>query len=775
MVRKYYRRTTKGADQENSYSREVLELALADVRNGNRTQREAATFHGIPRSTLRHYIHGSRGSGSISRDGFGGGGKLSIPHVYEVQLADCLRVLEKWGFGLSRDEVMDMVQSFVQQNNIKTRFKEGRPGPDWFIAYKKRHNLSIKKPQGVEYVRMSQENPFVINELFDLLQKTIEENVLINKPHLIFNCDETGFGHDPSKTKVVGGKGVKCTRTISSAGRENTTVFACCSAAGDKLPLLCVLKGKNVMESWIDTNSDARTGYAASKSGWMDGEIFLNWFKKVFLPNIPEERPVLLILDGHKSHVSLPMILKAVEHQVVLVKLPPHTTHVTQPMDVGVFKGLKSNWDKKLTKWQRQNPRKKIPKQEFVNILISTFYDVNKQNITNAFKASGIYDEETGGPNRQEAIKKCKFKPCEVQAYNKAQLKKVADANEIHDDQTDADKIPDAHTDTEHTPYDSADVGKTPDAQADADKITDTDNSTHDHPDAEKTPDGQAGANNTPNAHRVSDRSSDVEMPNNVNVKRSFEDIIVEIFHKNKTREESGKESVKPKRKKVSSGAEIMTASEYIEKRQEEKRLEDLSLQQKNTKIEEKLLKQKNSIVKKKLKDKLESKNKKGSSKLKMQCEEKNQKKKRKIVSKPLTSVDLENPLPSTSGLCKFKKARPSSVNSDSDDDGSSGMSIADCESDKVVPGISVIKDDYVIVLYNGIKYPGQVVDLDRDQVQIKHMKSAGLTYWLWPEEEDILWYEEEDILRLIRPPIPMNKRGIFSVPELKGCLFEYE
>lgn len=122
-----------------------------------------------------------------------------------------------------------------------------------------------------------------------MLEKTIQENSLKGKPYLIYNCDETSFSHDPSRTKVVGAKGQKCTRTISSAGWENTTVLMAASACGEKLPILCVFKGKNLMESWINTEVEERTAYAASKSGWMDHEIFFNWIKKVFLANLPEE------------------------------------------------------------------------------------------------------------------------------------------------------------------------------------------------------------------------------------------------------------------------------------------------------------------------------------------------------------------------------------------------------------------------------------------------------------------------------------------------------
>lgn len=61
--------------------------------------------------------------------------------------------MEKWGFGLSRKEVLQTVADFVKENHIKTQFKDAKPGEDWFLNFKRRHNLSIKIPQSVEYAR----------------------------------------------------------------------------------------------------------------------------------------------------------------------------------------------------------------------------------------------------------------------------------------------------------------------------------------------------------------------------------------------------------------------------------------------------------------------------------------------------------------------------------------------------------------------------------------------------------------------------------------------
>ena len=45
-------------------------------------------------------------------------------------------------------------------------------------------------------------------------------------------------------------------------------------------------------------------------------------------------RPVLLIQDGHASHMSIGLIELARANDVHLLCLPAHTTHILQPLDV---------------------------------------------------------------------------------------------------------------------------------------------------------------------------------------------------------------------------------------------------------------------------------------------------------------------------------------------------------------------------------------------------------------------------------------------------------
>jgi DDE superfamily endonuclease len=56
----------------------------------------------------------------------------------------------------------------------------------------------------------------------------------------------------------------------------------------------------------------------------------------------------LLIMDGHLSHCTLRFLLYAERNGIVVVCLPPHTTHRLQPLDVGVFNVLGKAWSSEV-------------------------------------------------------------------------------------------------------------------------------------------------------------------------------------------------------------------------------------------------------------------------------------------------------------------------------------------------------------------------------------------------------------------------------------------
>ncbi len=79
--------------------------------------------------------------------------------------------------------------------------------------------------------------------------------------------------------------------------------------------------------------------FQVSGSGWMENETFEDWFSNVFVSETRHlNGPTLLVLDGHKSHLSMKVVQIATSNNVSIVCLPAHSTHLLQPLDVAFFK-----------------------------------------------------------------------------------------------------------------------------------------------------------------------------------------------------------------------------------------------------------------------------------------------------------------------------------------------------------------------------------------------------------------------------------------------------
>ena len=58
-------------------------------------------------------------------------------------------------------------------------------------------------------------------------------------------------------------------------------------------------------------------------SGWIDQELFPDWFERHFLQYAPAVRPLLLLLDGHSTHYQPEVVRLAATNGVIMFALPP--------------------------------------------------------------------------------------------------------------------------------------------------------------------------------------------------------------------------------------------------------------------------------------------------------------------------------------------------------------------------------------------------------------------------------------------------------------------
>ena len=61
------------------------------------------------------------------------------------------------------------------------------------------------------------------------------------------------------------------------------------------------------------------------------------------------ERRILLLLDGHATHTHGPNIELCRANNIDVCFLPPHTSHILQPLDIGVFGSYKAAFRRSAT------------------------------------------------------------------------------------------------------------------------------------------------------------------------------------------------------------------------------------------------------------------------------------------------------------------------------------------------------------------------------------------------------------------------------------------
>ena len=122
------------------------------------------------------------------------------------------------------------------------------------------------------------------------------------------------------------------------------------------------------------------------------------WFSRLFLCCAAAAWPLVLLLDGHSSHYSPATIRFAAEEQVILFVLPPNTTHLSQPLDKGVFGPLKMQWRKACHSYMPRNPGKVVNQYVFSWLFHTAWLDaMTTKNITAGFRTTGIYPVDRNG------------------------------------------------------------------------------------------------------------------------------------------------------------------------------------------------------------------------------------------------------------------------------------------------------------------------------------------------------------------------------------------
>jgi len=187
---------------------------------------------------------------------------------------------------------------------------------------------------------------------------------------------------------------------IQDGGRDSITAVEAISGGAKVLPPLIIFKANAHLmghHTNIEIEEKEDAFFATSAKGYTNAQITFKWFQEVFEPRT---RPVnginqhrILVLDGHSTHVeNYEFIQHAIDHNIHLICLPSHSTHILQPLDVGIFSPLSTYYRQELEdRVRQQGPYGTIKKGDVFPLLqrarLKTF---QPETIRSAWRACGL-------------------------------------------------------------------------------------------------------------------------------------------------------------------------------------------------------------------------------------------------------------------------------------------------------------------------------------------------------------------------------------------------
>ena len=330
LVHTQYCKSTVNLQMALKWSVDTLLQALDDIQSNGLSFRAAETKYNIPKSTLNDYATGK------SLAGCKPGPASVLTAEEERKLVDWAVEMATIGYGQSKRQICEMVKKIVDKDGRPNPFKDNRPGKDWWYVFLKRNPvISLRSASSLETSRASACSEEVLEKWYVKFEQFLSIHGLEDQPSKIWNCDESGFSLCPKSGKVLAPVGIKSVYSTVGPQKLQITTLVAIGADGSVIPPMHIFPGErfayNPLHGCVDGSY-----FGKSSSGWMKTELFYGWIANHF-GRLVKQRPVVLLVDGHSTHIDVETSTFCKENEILLYCLPPHSSHITQPLDVGFF------------------------------------------------------------------------------------------------------------------------------------------------------------------------------------------------------------------------------------------------------------------------------------------------------------------------------------------------------------------------------------------------------------------------------------------------------
>lgn len=265
-------------------------------------------------------------------------------------------------------------------------------GAHWLKRFFNRHpEYKRVRHRAIEAARRDAMNREIVGDWFQRLKAVIEKYGILDAD--IWNFDETGFQIGIGRDQwIVTRVPKKLPFVPVNTNREYITVVEAVSAGGSVISPLIILSAKVTHLGWFEVSDYAEQLIGTSDTGYMNDTLCYQWIQHFHLATrrqtVGSYR--LLLCDGFSSHMTHELVKFCEEKKIILFFLPPKTSHILQPLDVGIFHAYK-HWHSEAVADATATGCGKFTKVEFLHALTSirkrTF---KRRTIRHGFRDTGI-------------------------------------------------------------------------------------------------------------------------------------------------------------------------------------------------------------------------------------------------------------------------------------------------------------------------------------------------------------------------------------------------
>lgn len=252
---------------------------------------------------------------------------------------------------LSGKDVRELAQKMYSERTLLDRdFSRG-----WYHLFLERHaeELGKIKCDSVDENRGS----ISLAEVNEYIKAVNNALPLITDLRLLLNMDESGFGRRPDYKKrrtCVYRKSVNIPPLWRAATDNYHVSWVCCvTAAATHLRHLFITTRKRMDPEFKNTFLSNFGDFEWALKGYMVESNVIYWVREILIPYVIQTRmdinnenhPVVLIVDNLHQHLTSDVKEEFEKIKpFILIPLPAHSSHITQPCDSCVFSSVKRRY-----------------------------------------------------------------------------------------------------------------------------------------------------------------------------------------------------------------------------------------------------------------------------------------------------------------------------------------------------------------------------------------------------------------------------------------------